>query len=55
MAAALFAPAQVGVIILPLMIFHQMQLIVCAIIARNYGDRTETVVEDAEMLSEAGR
>lgn len=39
MAAAMFAPAQVGVIILPLMIFHQLQLIVCAIIARNYGDR----------------
>ena len=39
MAAAMFAPAQVGVIILPLMIFHQLQLIVCAIIARNYGAR----------------
>ena len=39
MAAAMFAPAQVGVIILPLMIFHQLQLIVCAIIARNYGER----------------
>lgn len=41
MAAAMFAPAQVGVIILPLMIFHQMQLIVCAIVARNYGERVE--------------
>ena len=42
MAAALFAPAQVGMIILPLMIFHQLQLIVCAIIARNYGERGES-------------
>jgi predicted Na+-dependent transporter len=36
------------------MIFHQMQLIVCAIIARNYGDRTEAA-EDAEMLGETAR
>lgn len=36
MAGAIFAPAQVGVIILPLMIFHQLQLIVCAVIAARY-------------------
>jgi sodium/bile acid cotransporter 7 len=36
MAGAIFAPAQVGVIILPLMIFHQLQLIVCAFIAARY-------------------
>ena len=52
MAAALFAPAQVGVIILPLMIFHQMQLIVCAMIARSYGERTE-IPEETEVLGEA--
>lgn len=33
MAGALFAPAQVGLIVLPLMIFHQLQLFVCAVIA----------------------
>lgn len=33
MAGALFAPAQVGMVILPLMIFHQLQLFVCAWIA----------------------
>lgn len=38
MAAALFAPAQVGVMILPLMLFHQIQLIVCAFIARAYAE-----------------
>jgi sodium/bile acid cotransporter 7 len=32
----LFAPAQVGLVILPLMLFHQVQLIACAIIARRY-------------------
>lgn len=33
MAGALFAPAQVGMIVLPLMIFHQLQLFVCAWLA----------------------
>jgi solute carrier family 10 (sodium/bile acid cotransporter), member 7 len=33
MAGALFAPAQVGMVVLPLMVFHQLQLFVCAWIA----------------------
>ena len=33
-AGALFPVAQVGLTILPLMLFHQIQLIACAIIAR---------------------
>ena len=37
MAGVLFPPAQVGVILLPVMLFHQLQLIACAIIARRYG------------------
>ena len=40
-AGAIFAPAQVGIIILPLMIFHQLQLFVCAIVAARYARRTE--------------
>ena len=36
MAAALFPAAQVGFIILPLMIFHQVQLFACAVIAQRY-------------------
>ena len=36
MAGAIFAPAQVGVIILPLMMFHQLQLFVCAVVAARY-------------------
>lgn len=36
LAAALFPVAQVGIMILPLMLFHQIQLVVCAIIARGY-------------------
>jgi sodium/bile acid cotransporter 7 len=33
MAGALFAPALVGMVVLPLMIFHQLQLFVCAWVA----------------------
>ncbi|OYX60413.1 MAG: hypothetical protein B7Y89_16340 [Novosphingobium sp. 32-60-15] len=36
MAGALFAPEQVGMVILPLMIFHQLQLLVCAWLAARY-------------------
>lgn len=36
MAGVLFAPADVGPILLPLMLFHQFQLIACAFIARRY-------------------
>ncbi len=36
MAKVLFAGHAVGVIVLPLMLFHQMQLMVCAVLARRY-------------------
>ncbi|EMD82065.1 bile acid:sodium symporter family protein [Pacificimonas flava] len=36
MAAILFPAAAVGPVILPLMIFHQIQLLVCAVLARRY-------------------
>jgi sodium/bile acid cotransporter 7 len=39
MAGVLFPPAQVGVILLPVMLFHQLQLIACAVIARRYANR----------------
>jgi sodium/bile acid cotransporter 7 len=39
MAGVLFPPAQIGLIILPLMLFHQIQLIACAIIARRLGEQ----------------
>ncbi|MDQ2893723.1 MAG: bile acid:sodium symporter [Pseudomonadota bacterium] len=38
MAGVLFPAAAVGVILLPVMIFHQIQLIACALIARHYAD-----------------
>ncbi len=41
MAGALFAPAQVGLILLPLMIFHQLQLFVCAWLAGRFRGKGE--------------
>ncbi|QXT35729.1 bile acid:sodium symporter [Sphingomonas sanguinis] len=40
MAGVLFPAAQVGVILLPVMLFHQIQLITCAMLARHYGERS---------------
>jgi sodium/bile acid cotransporter 7 len=37
MALVLFPPATVGLIMLPLMLFHQIQLFVCAVIASRLG------------------
>ncbi|MBA3812274.1 MAG: bile acid:sodium symporter, partial [Caulobacteraceae bacterium] len=39
MAGILFPPAAVGLLVLPLMVFHQLQLMACAVIARRYGAR----------------
>lgn len=55
MAGALFAPAQVGTVILPLMIFHQLQLFVCAWLAgrwRRELDAAAAALPDA--LAESG-
>ncbi|MET0283900.1 MAG: bile acid:sodium symporter family protein [Polyangiales bacterium] len=38
-ATVLFPPAAVGVTVLPLMVFHQLQLVVCAWLARRYAAR----------------
>ena len=39
MARVLFASHAVGVIVLPVMLFHQIQLMVCAWLAQRYADR----------------
>ena len=39
MAKVLFASHAVGMIVLPLMIFHQIQLMVCAVLAQRYARR----------------
>jgi sodium/bile acid cotransporter 7 len=40
MAKVLFASSALGMIILPLMLFHQMQLMVCAVLAQKFARRT---------------
>jgi sodium/bile acid cotransporter 7 len=45
MAAAMFPAAAVGPMILPLMMFHQIQLIICAGLAQRYGDRFSAASE----------
>lgn len=39
MANAIFAGQSIGAIVLPLMLFHQIQLMVCAVIAQKYAER----------------
>ena len=41
MASVLFAGQSVGLIVLPLMLFHQVQLMVCAALARHYASRAK--------------
>ncbi len=41
MAAVLFAGQPIGLIVLPLMVFHQIQLVVCAALAQRYARRTD--------------
>jgi sodium/bile acid cotransporter 7 len=45
MAQVLFAGSTIGVLILPLMLFHQIQLMVCAVLAQRYANRKESVAE----------
>lgn len=42
MAKVLFASHTVGMVLLPLMLFHQLQLMVCAVMAQRYARRDET-------------
>jgi len=45
MANILFAGHPIGLIVLPLMLFHQIQLMACATIARRYAERPKEEVE----------
>lgn len=42
MAQVLFSGAAMGTLLLPLMLFHQIQLMVCAVLAKRYARRPET-------------
>ncbi|MDR6610352.1 bile acid:sodium symporter family protein [Pseudomonas synxantha] len=45
MAQVLFAGSTIGVLILPLMLFHQIQLMVCAVLAQRFANRPESIPE----------
>lgn len=51
MAQVLFAGAAVGPALLPLMVFHQIQLMVCAVLAQKYRQRPEP---SSEVSQQAG-
>jgi sodium/bile acid cotransporter 7 len=45
MAGVLFPGAGLGMILLPIMIFHQLQLMACAVIAQHYAKRADNAPE----------
>jgi sodium/bile acid cotransporter 7 len=47
MSAILFAGHPVSLIVLPLMLFHQIQLVVCSIIAQRWAHRAELISQPA--------
>jgi sodium/bile acid cotransporter 7 len=53
MAGLLFPAAQVGMIVLPLMLFHQLQLMACAVIAQRYAARPQDTPGAADGIAVA--
>ncbi|MCA1326632.1 bile acid:sodium symporter family protein [Herbaspirillum sp. alder98] len=47
MAKVLFASGSIGMVLLPVMLFHQLQLMVCAVLAARYGARPDQVAQAA--------
>ncbi|MDX5332311.1 MAG: bile acid:sodium symporter, partial [Caulobacteraceae bacterium] len=45
MAAVLFPAATVGFVLLPIMLYHQFQLMACAAIAAHYAKRADSATE----------
>ncbi|MFF4602545.1 bile acid:sodium symporter family protein [Streptomyces sp. NPDC001339] len=54
MASVLFG-AQAGLMVLPLMLFHQMQLMVCAVLAKRYAAQTASEEEGERERASEGR
>lgn len=51
MAQVLFSGASMGTLLLPLMLFHQIQLMVCAVLAKRYARRPDPQ-DDAPVVAE---
>jgi sodium/bile acid cotransporter 7 len=54
MASVLFPAAAVGPMIVPLMIFHQIQLMVCAVLARRYAENAPAIKPAQRAVSRSG-
>jgi solute carrier family 10 (sodium/bile acid cotransporter), member 7 len=52
MANVLFPATTAGVILLPVMLFHQMQLMVCAVLARRYAQRKDPAAGSLPAVAE---
>ncbi|CAN7394910.1 bile acid:sodium symporter [Rhizobium sp. LjRoot30] len=53
MASAIFAGQSIGAIVLPLMLFHQIQLMACAVIAQRYASRRALAATDTPAVAKA--
>ena len=53
MANILFPVSAIGMMVLPLMIFHQIQLMVCAVMARRYKRETEKLAQEETRAAKA--
>ncbi|HET6238312.1 MAG TPA: bile acid:sodium symporter family protein [Acetobacteraceae bacterium] len=54
MASVLFASGSVGLIVLPLMLFHQLQLMACAALARRYAAAQTTALPVGDSVPASG-
>jgi sodium/bile acid cotransporter 7 len=53
MANILFPTSVIGMMVLPLMIFHQIQLMVCAVLARRYKRQAEKQAQEETRAAKA--
>jgi sodium/bile acid cotransporter 7 len=54
MANILFPASILGIMVLPLMIFHQIQLMVCAVLARRYKEQAQEREAQEKSRASAG-
>lgn len=54
MAGAIFAGQSIGAIVLPIMLFHQIQLMVCAVLAQRYARKAHEKAAIAEAAAAEG-
>lgn len=50
MAQVLFAGMPIGLLVLPLMVFHQIQLMACSVLAGRYARQAETAAQPSSGL-----